>query len=138
MRSSPGLLLFEAAVTVVIVAVALVFLTQSFGAGLRAMGQARRYAVALRVAEQELGRLELEGEINRRLPTDRSGDAKTSQGTFTWRAEVSPFSAPHEQLQDPARALDRLTVRVEESQGEAPVRISLTTLVPRVWSASAP
>jgi len=114
-----------------------VFLTQSFGAGLRAMGQARRYAAALQVAEQQLGRLELEGEINQRLPADRAGDAKTAQGTFAWRAELSPFAAPHEQLQDPARALDRLTVRVDEATGSAPVRVSLTTLVPRAWSAAA-
>jgi type II secretory pathway pseudopilin PulG len=133
-QSSPGFLLIEAAITVAIVAVALVFLTRAFGTGVRAMEQARRYEAVLAVAEATLAELEAQGDLNGRLPDERDGEVTAGSQPLRWRLEHDPFEPPHEVLADqPDQGLERLVLTIAEDRDAAAVHITLTTLVPRAW-----
>ncbi len=132
-RYSQGLLLFEAALTVTIIAVSLVFLTRSFGASLRALSQARRYESAIDIAERRLRELEAVAETAQPLSGDQSGELDTPTGRVQWSVGVQSFQAPHELLNGDKPAIDRLTVTVTELRDASPIEVSLTTLVPRAW-----
>ncbi len=124
-RSSParatGLLLLEAGLTVAVVGVSLVFLTRSFGAGLRAMAQARRYEAALAYGERTLQELEAAAEHGEPL---RSGE--TVDGIITWKLALAPFTDPNELVKN--AQLCEATVTVTERSG-ASAQVSLTTLI---------
>ena len=133
-RFSPALLLIEAVITVAVVAVSLVFITRAFSTGLRAMDQARRYETLVHVAQRQLIDLETQGELTQQLPTAHRGEVVADKRRFQWDLALDPFLAPNKELAGAALDLDRLVLTVAEVRDTAPIRISLTTLVPMAWS----
>ena len=106
---------------VAVVGVSLVFLTRAFGAGLRAMAQARRYEAALAYAERTLQELEAAAEHGEPL---RSGEK--DDGIITWKLALAPFTDPNELVANPQ--LCEATLTVTERSG-ASAQVSLTTLI---------
>ena len=132
--SRPALLLIEAVITVAIVSVSLVVIMRAFATGLRAMDQARRYETLIQAAHNQLIELEARGELTQQLPASRSGEFAVGANRFRWDAQLEPFAAPHEALDGTERGADRLVLTGSEARDGAPIRISLTTLVPSAWS----
>ena len=116
--------------TVAVIAVALVFLTRSFGSSLRALRQAQDYQHALQLAEGKLAELEAEAELGTlpAAPATTTAAFPEPWGKFEWSMTREPLDAPHEFLRNPP-ALDRLTLTVTDPRGRSGARVNLTTLV---------
>ena len=135
-----GVLLVEATLTAVILGVSLVLITRSLSTGLRALDQARRTEATLAFAQRKLRELELDAEVSRRFQADRESGTEQLAAAggyrFEWRVAIDAYVAPDALLNPPITdppSVDRLILTVAERSRRRPVKVSLTTLVPREW-----
>lgn len=130
-RSPRGLLLVEAALSAVVIAVGLVFITRSFSSQLRALAAIEEYATLTHVAHGTL--LELERDVQVGVPPSRAreGTFDAPYTAYRWTLSASPLSED-----DPPfpRSLVRLSVERDSPPASLEVQaVWPADLVPSKW-----
>ena len=105
---------------------------------MRTLQVARLSDTALLLAQQKLAQLEVEGELgNSSTPTFRSqkdGTFSAPYDDFQWSVTVRPDAPdPSKTVAGSEPLVSWVTVAVQGKQPQRPVRVSLTTMMPRAW-----
>lgn len=128
--SRRGLLLVEAVLSAVVIAVGLTFISRGLGGQLRAIRTVEEQQVLLALAHGKLLALEAELASGRPLPAELAGTFEEPYAAYRWQAAV----AAREDLADPdgnPLASD-VTVTVERDQPAASLRLG--AVWPREWT----
>ncbi len=138
-----GLLLVEAALATVVIAVGLVFISRAFSSALRTLQTARLHDTALLLAQQKLDELGVDLQRAPAVPTApgapaapltsvKEGTFEAPHAAFGWIISAKPNALDPAVLagrpQQPLTAW--VVIEVKTAAPAMPVRVSLTTLMP--------
>lgn len=137
-RSQRGVLLVEAVLSVIVIAVGLVFITQSVGHQLKALRSIEEYDRLGSLARSHLLELEARRLFSQPLPPDRQGvfqgaDDGGSSARYRWEIRAMPLDAWRDQAGHPFAGEVRLMVQPDRTPSEA---VAVRAVWPIEWIPS--
>ena len=126
-------LLVEAIMTIVVIAVGLVFITQGLGGSLKALAALTRYDRLLRLAESQLDQLQAEVQ-QFHLLASREGEFETPDQDYRWSVSLAPVQS-EDMPESTAAVMCSVTVTVSHAADPSPA-VRIQSLWPASWVAS--
>lgn len=130
--SARGVLLVEAVLASVVVAVGLSFITRGLGSQVQAFGAMEEYDTLARLADDVLGDIQRDAQAGhppRRAP---AGTFEAPDAAYRWTISAAPLPST-----DPDLSVARVTVRIARADGtgraQAVEAVWPTELVPQEW-----
>ena len=128
--SSPGLLLVEAGLSAVVIAVGLAFISRGLASHLRAIRTIEEQQVLLSLAHGTLLALEAELASGRPAPTELAGTFEAPYAAYRWQAAVAAREDVADADGNPLAS--DVTVTVERQEPTASLRLG--AVWPREWT----
>jgi len=122
-RSLQGVLLVEAVLSAVVIAVGLTFITRALGSQLKALQRVEEYAVLTNLAQRALRTREADVQASRSLSGLRDGAFEAPYAAYQWTISAAALETP-----DLAVRASRVTLSVHRSDPPGP-----TYSVQMVW-----
>jgi len=116
-RSRQGLLLVEAALAAVVIAVGLAFISRGFASQARAIRTVETHELLLALAQGKLLELEAELLAGRPLPAGLSGTFDAPHADYRWAVDAQPRADLTDQSGAPLASDVSLTVAPDQVRG---------------------
>ena len=129
-RASRGVLLVEAVLSAVVIAVGLTFITRALGSQLKALQRVEEYAVLMDLAQQTLRTRDVDVQAGRQPRGPREGTFQEPYTAYQWTLSAAALENPD---------ISRVTLSVSRTDRATSYTVRVvwpTTLVPPDWFSS--